>query len=402
MKPSETSRGLVWLEQFEKDDRQAAARLVDAIRFVPGGDVIAGVRRATESFISSHAEQIPVALAPILAREDMRSHLGTHIPDQPIVFTHFDPSQDLDSEPGSEALMAHLIREVRRATPREMLVPTPLTIEGLKNARARTLVCLTDYIGSGQQVSSYVDAWCRHPTIRSWRSYGLIKIVVIAYAATAAGRRLTEADRHVDELEVVEVVPARDHRTSAVADPKIEEVCRLYARRGGLNGPPLGHGGSAGLFASSFSVPNNLPAILIRRSSRWTPFFTGRSVTAELSEEIGEHRPDVDMSEELARVGETRLAARYRNGHVDPRWHEIVGIMALLPKGDDEIALAIGSTLREVRKIRTVLADLCLIDESGRLTSAGKQVLASHRRKARIVSAGLNSDASPYYPRLTR
>ncbi|TYL54033.1 hypothetical protein FYC51_10575 [Agromyces mariniharenae] len=318
------------------------------------------------------------------------------------MFEHFDPSQDLDSEPGSEALMAHLVNEVRRATPQELLVPTPLTLEGLRGVRARTLLFLTDYIGSGHQVITYVDAWCRHPTIRSWRSFGFIRVVVMAYASTIAGKRLVEADTHIDALELVEVAPALGAWTRIIDDPKIAEVCRLYARRGRLRGAPLGYQDSAGLFATSFSVPNNLPAILIRRSPRWMPFFEGRSVTATLAEEIGEHHPDIEVADEVAAVGDARLAARYREGGIEARWHDYLGLLALLPKSEEEIALALGLTIPEVRSLRSVVVRLGLVDQSGRLTPAGKQTLVSNRRKPRIVSAGLRPDASPYYPRLTR
>ena len=225
--------------------------------------------------------------------------------------------------------------------------------------------------------------------------------MVIAYAATASGKRAVESSRFVDALEVTEMAPGINELRRIPHGSKMEEICRIYARRGKLPSP-LGYQNSAGLFASSFSIPNNLPAILIRRSRHWTPFFDGRSVTAELSKEIRDFRPDANVAQRLEDVGQRRLAARYREGHIVPRWGAHLAMLALLPKEDEDVALAIGADLAVVSRIRSALEQLHLIDAQGNLTSAGRTALERHRRKRRRVSAMLRSDPSPYYPRYTR
>lgn len=401
MKLSMTSRAADWLDQFEPDDRVGAVALLDAVRFVPGGDVVTGVRRAVERFVSEHAERLPVALVPVLSDEDLIRPDGAEVDSQATAFVDFDPAQPLANNPGSEALIAQLIGELRRATVGASILPAPLTLENMRQSRVRTLVCVTDYIGSGRQVLDYVAVWTRNPTIRSWCSFGWLKIVVIAYAATLAGKRALNASKNIHQVEVIEIVPGINELRRATPDGRAEEVCRIYAKRGRV-GPPLGHGGSAGLYASSFSVPNNLPGILIRRSSRWMPFFDGRSVPVDLADEIGDYRPDVDLPAALESAGQLRLAARHRDGHIALRWQDFIAVLGLLPRTDEELAVALGRDLGATRSILQSLHGLALIDGSRAVTPAGRRVLASQRRKPRGGASVLTPNPAPYYPRNTR
>lgn len=165
---------------------------------------------------------------------------------------------------------------------------------------------------------------------------------------------------------------------------------------------PLGYNDSAGLFASSFSVPNNLPAILIRGSARWTPFFNRRSVTASLAEEFGTQRPLPDASQHVEDAGQIRLAVRLRDQRIAVRWHAHLAMLALLPATDDELSLKIGLDVENVSQIRDALTRLNLADDTGRLTATGRQTLERFRRKPRRSSAELHPDPSPYYPRFKR
>jgi hypothetical protein len=398
---STTGRAAEWLEQFEVDDRAGASALLDAVRFVPGGDVVVGVRGMVERFISESGCEPPVALVPVLSKEDINRPDGPPIKSPSTVFVDFDPAQPIANTPGSEALMAHLIGELRRATIADSILEAPLTLENMRQSKVRILLCVTDYIGSGRQVVDYVAAWYRNPTIKSWCSFGWLKIVVIAYAATQPGKRAVEASTHIHQVDVVEIVPGLNELRRADTSGKAEEVCRLYAKRGKV-GPALGYQGSAGLFASSFSVPNNLPAILIRRSNRWTPFFDGRSVPVRLAEEIGEHRPDTDLPRRLEDAGQTRLAARQRDGHLDQRWQNYIGMLGLLPRTDDDMALILGLGLQATRDLRESLERLDLVGADREVTAAGRRALAVHRRKPRRGLSRLTPDPSPYYPLYAR
>lgn len=397
MKLSETTRAAEWLAQFDEEDRASARALLDALRFVPGGEVVAGVRRVVEEFISREADRTPVAVVPILSLEDMDGVPDDGTMPRPVVFDEFDPAQPIANNPGSEALMSHLVSEIRKGSLASFLVPTPLSFDVMKNVRSRTLLCLTDYIGSGRQVLNYIDTWYRHKSIKSWRSLGWLKIVVVAYASTTEGKNAVEESAHVDELRVVQIAPGIERLRR---DPyeKLEQVCRIYAKRGRI-GRPLGYRDSAGLYASSYSIPNNLPAILIKSSNRWKPFFDNRSISAEIAAEIAYQRPPADLSQRLLDAGQIRLAMRLSAGEIDHRWHRYLTAMALLPKDEAALTLDLDMDLPSLQAVLESLKHLGLVDASNRLTSDGRRTLRVHRERPRVSSGGLLANPSPYYPR---
>jgi len=397
MRLSETVRAAEWLEQFEKEDKASAQALLNLVRFVPGADVVAGVRRMVEEFLSKELDQVPAAVVPILSIEDMDGIPDDGTVPDPVVFGEFDPAQRIANSPGSEALMAHLVSEIRKGSLASFLVPTPLSLSSMENARSRTLLCITDYIGSGGQVLNYVETWYRHKTIKSWRSFGWLRIVVVAYASTPAGKKAVEASPHIDELRIVEIAPGIE-RLRQNPEEKLEQLCRIYASRGHL-GSPLGYRDSAGLYASSFSIPNNLPAILTKGSAQWKPFFDNRSISAEAAAEIGYQRPPADLPGQLLNVGQIKLAMSISAGEIDHRWHRYLAALALLPRDEAALALDLDMDLAYLRAVVETLRHLGLVDTSNRLTVEGRRTLQVHRRRPRISSGGLLDDPSPYYPR---
>lgn len=349
-----------------------------------------------------------MAIFPILAKEDMVSLRsdGT-LPDHPVAFVDYDPSQGSPAAPGSEASIANLVREIGRPFTREQVVKQragrPITIEVLRETRTRTLIFVTDYVGSGKQVLDYIDTWFRNPSIRSWRSYGLIRIYIVAYAATAKGRDRIRAASKGSELSVVEVAPTVFDPAQWQEDDRMVELCKIYAARCRLWKPPLGFGNTGGLFASALSVPNNLPAILWESSAgRWAAFFVGRTMPAEMANTIGDFMPQRDIAHELRLARARRLAARYSLGQVSPRWAPFLTVLALSPGDDDSISERTGKPLPEVREIRATLLVLGLLDLDGDLTEFGRRAIARSGFRLRVVTAGLQGQDSPYYPRLTR
>lgn len=402
MKPSESTRAVAWLAQFEVDDRPVASALLDMIRFVPGGDVVAGIRRELEGLLTSQQLPGPIALVPILSVEDMTPTSSIVLPSRPVVFVDYDPSQKHAGEPGSEAIVAHLVREVRTGSALSDVLPFPLTLANLRDQKARTVIFLTDYIGSGRQVLDYVASWQRHPSIRSWRSGHRVTFLVLAFAATSIGLEAVRKGPHVDQVRVVELIPSLGEVLAQGNCDELLELCRIYARRGKLPGHPLGHGGVGGMFASSFSVPNNLPAILIRRSPTWMPYFAGRTVPSVLSDEIGAHRPPTDFATELRLKQELRLARQIDGDNLSARWRPLVMTLALKLLTEEEVAIGLSIGVPEARQILRAIGDLELRDESGRVSVAGRGVLARARRKRRSVSAELHPSLSPYYPHVKR
>jgi len=405
MRPSLTRRGTAWIEQFETDDRPKAAALLDSVRFASADEVLGGVKTQLESVLRGGA-QLPVAVFPVLAKEDMQPlRSGGVLPDRPVAFVDYDPSQALSPAPGSEAQMASLVRDVARANIGDGVIrqnaKDPITLDRLRDRRVRSLVFVTDYIGSGKQVVDYLATWHRNPTIRSWMSFGWVKLFVVAFASSPQGLALVERPMRPPAVRVQEIAPSLAS-LSGEQERDVERLCINYAKRAKLRKPPLGHAGSGGLFASAISVPNNLPAILIESNGRWKALFENRSVASNLAAEIGTHAPARDLAHELRLAREERLAERFVEGELKPRWVSRLAVLALLPLAKAEIAQKTGYTLSKVDGILDSLREFGLVDVDGHPTPQGRNEIAHARRRRRRITAQLQGSSDPYYPRLTR
>lgn len=405
MRPSSTVRGAAWIEQFETDDRTAAAALLNSIRFASADEVLGGVKAELESLLSGGA-QFPLAIFPVLAKEDMQPVRPGALPNDPVAFVDFDPSQALSPAPGSEAHMANLAREVARTHSGRAVIRqgarAPITLARLLDRKVRTLVFVTDYIGSGKQVVDYVATWHRNPTIRSWMSFGWVKLIVVAFSSSPQGlTRVLSAERP-PEVRVREIAPSLANLAIWEQERQVERLCTNYAKRADLSRSALGYAKSGGLFASSLSIPNNLPAVLVESKGRWRALFDNRSVATSLVNEIGTYTPVRDLAHELSIAREERLAERFADGDLNPRWASRLAVLALLPSSEHDVARKTGYTLSRVSGVMGSLVELGLIDEDGQPTPQGRQEITQARRRRRIITARLQGSSDLYYPRLTR
>ena len=210
-----------------------------------------------------------------------------------------------------------MIRDLLRAPPnvakRSWLPPTA-TLDSLRQQGCRSIVIVTDYSGSGTQLWNYAKTLVRHPTIRSWRSGGLLRIHAVAFAASPAAFNMLQRPRApFDNLWAVEAAPTFwDQPWTTNMRISIEQLCYRYTNRAHRR-EALGYKLSRGLFAAESGAPNNLPFILRRSGGTWRPFFDGRTVSPELVSELGDYAPEFDTERLIASTGQVRLAAECRH-----------------------------------------------------------------------------------------
>lgn len=408
MRPSQTPQGATWVKQFDLDDQPVASALLDSIRFASYDEVLLGIRSQIETVIFDSALRVPVALFPVLAQEDLQlAGSKPSIAGSPAVYQDFDPRQVLPQNSGSEAIISHLIREVEKEFAASQVIAGDksgkITVGTLRVNRVRTICLLTDYIGSGKQVVDYLDSWQRNKTIRSWLSFGWLRIVVIAFSSTASGQGLVEQHKACSELFVYEPSPELEGIAAWREEPAVIEICVNYARRNRLKASALGFANSGGLFASAFSVPNNLPAVLWdSSSSTWSPFFPGRTIPQAIASAIGSYVPSRDFAHELELAKEFKLSRRLVEGMINPRWERLIINLALVPAGIRAISRQTAQKTRETKAILKAMRHLGLTDHQGSRTPAGERALRRARMRPRKRTAGLSGSDEPYYPRFIR
>ncbi|MGW2322307.1 phosphoribosyltransferase-like protein [Streptomyces sp. NPDC001233] len=222
-------------------------------------------------------------------------------------------------------IVQDIIRDVERSLHTSVVTRNAMTIDLLQKRRARSLVFVSDYAGSGEESLAYARAWLRNATIRSWRSLKLIRLHLVLFAATTAGLRRIRASGLYDGVSVLhrgmDLPSAQWHKDEL---GRIRKLCEDYARRT-EDGP--GWSGSEGLLVFEHTVPNNLPSILRQAKGRtrrpdgqWAPFFEHRTAPPGLMHDLVGYRPERHAELGLRGMGRVQLTGsgkihvRYRGG----------------------------------------------------------------------------------------
>src|SRR6188768_1638774 len=184
VKPSETESGRAWLENFDYLDSPTATLLIDHLRFVTLSMLRDGLYTSLEALAEARAFEGPSVVLPERSLGDLEKQLG----EPAVAYGNFHPGKDTDVVAGSEAFVGMVLRDlpgIRRSTSdRSGWVSPSMDLEGLRQRRCRSIVVVTDYMGTGTQVTDFVGSLTRNRTIRSWQSFGWVKLYVVAFASS--------------------------------------------------------------------------------------------------------------------------------------------------------------------------------------------------------------------------
>lgn len=399
---SDTEAGIAWLDNFPSGDREIAKRLLDAF-------VLDSWTTARASLIDLVAEEIDAALSagtvwvlPAMDSGDIR-HSNKLPKLEPLTaFDNFQPGMDIPSMPGSEGLIGHLLRDVQR---RGVIPPTALIAE-LRKKRVRTIIVVSDTIETGGQVAKYVQALLRNPTLKSWRSFHWIRLIVLAFAVSPNGKQIVGDLPQVDSLRFVRHAPTI--RGLPWASNDIEAALALCDRYG-EGRDRLGYGQHAGLFGFQDRVPNTIPKIFRQRGADWQPLFagsSGRQVPSGMIRELAESSDvPVAHNEIVAAVRQERLAVSLRKQQRESN-RDILATLALLrasPQRADILGNALHMNQAEVDGLLAYLLTEGWIDSANKVTERGiAELAAGKRRPRRVEPQQISVTSIPYYPESLR
>ncbi|WP_426593821.1 phosphoribosyltransferase-like protein [Cellulomonas sp. McL0617] len=397
-----------WLSNFPDQDRDTARLLLDSVRIASSDEIRSGI----QSLLGEQRFRLPAVLIPVRSMEDLQLKApseGGRPRDSAVAYEDFLPGSPLAVTPGSEGFIGTLIRDLTGSSVsrrgRGWLHPLA-SLDELEQFRCRTLIFVSDYAGSGDQMTRYIASFLRNPRIRSWRSFGWIRVAAVTFAQSrSAGVALSALAHDVHSCE-----PARSISTAGwdwATQTRVEALCRKYAGSKQVR-QALGYGASGGLFVSSVSsIPNNLPWILRRRGANWKAFFEGRSFPPDLLEQVGSYQPPAELPAVVQAVGQIRLANSLQSGRHGEATVTVLTILALLydRAGQSQVDLAhtTGLTFQKVDEVLTFLRRGNLVDDEHRVTTRGVEELRASRRLRRGVPDSLPVEpVTPYYPRQLR
>lgn len=399
---SDTGAGVAWLGNFRPLDRYLAKRLLDAFALDSWSPARVSLSELIADELHAARSDGAVWLLPAMDSGDIRSSNKLPRNERLRAFDNFDPGMAIPSMPGSEGLIGHLLRDFLGME----VLSSSASIAELRERRVRTIIVVSDTIETGGQVAKYVQALFRNRTLRSWRSFRWVRLVVLAYAVSPEGERVITHHPHVDSLRYVRQAPTIRHLPWAASD--IEAALDLCVRYG-WGKAPLGYGDHAGLFGMQERLPNTIPRIFRQNGADWAPLFTGaggRQVPGGIVREIAQS-PELPVAQDeiVAAVRQERLAVSIRKQQRESN-RDILAVLALLRASPDR-ARILGSALDlaqdEVKLLLNYLKSQGWIDDRLNVTDRGIAELAAGKRKPRRVEPRrIIENSSPYYPESLR
>lgn len=325
-----------------------------------------------------------------------------------------DPTQ-FDSD-GSELLVQNQNFKLRSAS-----VLAEVSVDEMRSASVRSIVFVTDYMGSGGEVERYFDFFWRNKTIRSWHSLGLIKFHLVAYGISRRAHARVSMHKYIRLAEFEEAgLDFESAPWSRAELDGVREVCRKYAANPSR---ALGWLGSEGLVIFGHTVPNNLPHILYQSSPpagshNWISFVPeSRQLGLDLEEialQIGQ-RPATDAALLIEKVKArsprlsampTRLADRLALTSLSAT-HEyplILLLVAIRNGITSELDLMSVCNMRRARlaEVRGIAERVGYLSDTGSITTLGRLFLFRHSRAVKRISTPPPQPTDPYYPRQLR
>lgn len=419
LKPSQTPRGEKWIDNFNPNDQIFAARLLDSLHIAGADRVRLGISEKLNELVSDGNIEEPLVLMTALSNEDIikneeknnknkeaeKEHAKKS--EDRIAYSTYYPGQKLSAQPGSEAITGNLIKNMTRHS--SQWLPPTASIKDMRDKRIRSIVIVTDYSGSGTQVFEFAKTLTRNPTIRSWRSLGLVKIHLISYAASLQAKKLINSIKSpIDSSWEVYIAPTFE--SVFQNDPErgeILRICRDYLIRKdkkNRNSNILGYKNSFGLFSSIFSVPNNLPLILYTERGHpyggegkgWAPFFPGRVFPDDLVKDLEGYRTVEDVG--LAKKSRTeKIIKKYS------RKSSKIMVKALIAihegcKSSTELSECIGISSSDAKRLLLTLVQLEMVQEDLTLSAKGFSEVQRALRPKRVFHLNVAERSDYYYP----
>lgn len=264
-----------WLEQFS-DSRTLAIDLLCQLKIIPTDSVISWLKKEITSFKDDKCALY--ALRKITERNQDEEK------DENI----WEPDGEISRRPGrsigSGELIYALINSLTRVKDSGFFDNPSINI--LRKKKIHNIFIIDDIIASGGRASDYLKVFFKNSTIKSWWSYGLLKIYFFAYTISEdAKEKITSIvpgdNYHSRKFKLSEKLHFISHDIYKKDDKRrwgdnlksIEDFCKSND----TSRMALGYQETMANILFYHSVPNNIPGCL------WTgkkvkPLFPGRIV----------------------------------------------------------------------------------------------------------------------------
>lgn len=403
---SETKEAISWLNQFEEDDRPFARLLLNGLVLINQQEFV----RQLQELILNEAQKVPTPIALVPVREAKPNEAAQN------PTSYYTPIRGKkkqmrnakapllfkNSFPGSEAIVANIMTQLKRGDRQNRFVPSP-SLPNLRDAHCRTVFFVDDFIGSGTRVNEFITAFSIHPTIKSWYSYGYFRYFVLTYSLTSEGEKnvLKRKNRPPAKINYVKKCPTfKQMHWTYDQTRKIEEICKKYTPTNKTDFA-LGYRESRGMLAFEHSVPNNTPAILWASGYGWQPLFPRRSVSPSLAKSFKLPSPKDDLEMKLNQLNQARLARNNWHLTATDTFVKIILVLSAVSnraRNVNRISDVTQLSTLEVEKILVACQNWGFINNVLQLTDYGRNELQFARKHGMLPPEKFAPRDTFYYP----
>lgn len=392
---SRTEEGQQWLRQFAPEDQAMATLLLDSLILVDQADFERGMEKALDDFARAHSGKI--ALYSAVERPEDRSK--TFFPAAITVLnkTRMPENYAAPSDTGSEGYLWHFCRDYARKN-RGQIFSHP-GLEELRVNKVRWIVCLDDIIGSGNRMKEFIEWLYEDKTIRSWHSFGWLKIAVISYACSSVGGKVFENNRIVSDVISCQNLSYGRDIWSDQERHAIEQLCHKYAKRYKL-GQPLGYKEAFSTILFSHGSPNTNPSILYKSWNGWESLVSRIGRPAGLLKKTA-GRGETQQDRLLKILGQTRLTKPSLFQRMKPESRKLIlflSCIAMRKRNEHVVSEMMGISCDTVKELRDKCLELGWVNEKSYITQIGKNALEAARKNKCTSEYELKVKEDFYFP----
>jgi hypothetical protein len=375
-KLSETKQSIEWLDHFQGFDKLTAKKLLDGITWISGFEFNKALRENIEDkalsingpigfFIERELRSNQYGVNPFY-KQKIKPKSAYGAAKQPIESKNYS-----DHEVGSEGVISTLATGLKREkTNKYFLHPT---VTQIREKKIENFFILTDTIGSGTQVSTYLDSLWKVATIKSLHSFKRLNFFIIAYAATPVGIKKIESHKAQPSVIYSIQCPTIYSVFKGINSEEIKQFCEKYYLKQKTYGP-LGFENCGVLIAYDHGIPNNAPLVLFKKSKKKIPPRFPSRVIGKTKEELNSGALNIDHSQSLIRHNQLRLSTSVWLKKANNEAKDFIVVLASLnkkPRSSLAISIRTSIKIRDVEK-HIILAKECqFVAKNGRLTDHG-------------------------------
>lgn len=409
-----TGQGKRWFAQFDEMDQGTATLLANSLTLISHTEF----RRELEQQVLDAAADIDGPIALFAVRELPKSAPEKWMVPQVLPFYSCTvPSEDgrsvssvgATADLGSEAIVAHMIRQLAKGNPTKFL--NHPTLSEMRKRACRAIFVVDDFVGSGGRVRSFLESFWLEPTLKSWWSTKLINFHVLAYSGTDHG---TRSVRHLKCAPLVSVHrDATSFQSLPLSQEKkelIKKLCKDYGARALKDRKNMWLGYKQGMCSLVFEhgCPNNTPAILWDMKEGcpgWTGLFPHRAISGEIASVFPPEIVRGDSVTMLMGMGQSSLAKSGALSRTGATGQVILLVLALIAKGYRKratICFATGLSTKECERIVERCIKWHFLTAQRRLTPRGLAELNAARKFRGESQTHVDRGSDYYYPQKLR